>query len=364
MAEAAYQFPVSTAEKASDRLADAPESVRNRFKGLEAEDRITRAKQTARVDEISALGENITALTHQRHLSQSEVDKMGPYRKEVRTFDPTTNAETVAVENLPVIEKIDTQIATATATRKALANKKSRPLYSQRVLEDLGVSAPRPLIAAVPISWTPNKGEEIAPGYVREFSCLTALIKEEAAIWDAPRTVAEVIASVEKEIDLTVAIPGFGGHRRGHFIGDRGRQVSTPNKKIAWPMVRVGDHAEAVDSAGLMAWPFREQLKAAAREHILATYTDEGAISEADKPALLADLMKKVWHQRRICEAAYLYARANGVTNLNRPRETATEILLDVLPFDKSRARTLADIAAPAEIEADPSLDFEGDAND
>jgi hypothetical protein len=369
MAEAAHQFSLATGDTTDDRLADAPESVRARVKGLEDEAREVRGKRAARRAEIEMIDEKIHELSHRLHEAQKEEKKAGPYRKEVRELDPKTGEESVTVENLPYTENMVREIDALKATRNELSNKKSRPAHIDQVREDLGVAAPRPLIAADPMTWQPNEGEKIGDGYTREFFALSALLKDEDRIWNAPRTVAEVIASVEKEIDSTALPPGFGGHRRGHLIGYRGRQVSTPDKKIAWPRVRVGNETEVDDTTRTFAWLFRDQLKAAARERILATYTDEGTISEAGKPAILADIAKTIWQQRRRVEAAYLYARANGVTNLNRPKSTATEILLDVLPFSKTRLVAVADEAAPVNEAVIPAeepdeADFEGDAEE
>lgn len=366
MAEAAYQFSLATEDKVGDRLADAPESVRVRVKGLEAEERETRAKQSARQTELQEINEKISELSHRHHMAQKAEKTAGPHRKEVREFDPKTGEESVTVENLPVIANMVRDLAALKALRTELLNKKSRPAHIDQVREDLGVAAPRPLIAAGPVSWQPDEGEQIADGYAREFVALSASVKQEDTIWNAPRTVAEVVASVTKEIDSTALPPGFGGHRRGNFIGHRGRQVATPDKRIAWPRVRVGTEIEVDDTVRLIGWLFRDQLKAAARERILATYDDAGAISEADKPAIIADIAKTIWQQRRRVEAAYLYARANGVTNLNRPKFTPTEILIDVLPFGKTRLVAVADNAAPVipaeePDEAAADHDFEGD---
>jgi len=364
MAEAARQFSLATAGTADDRIAEAEsESVRERVKGLEVEAREERGKVAARVAEKDAITEKINELSIRIHASRNEEARSGPYRKEVREFDPKTGEETVRSENLPVIAKMERELAALKATGKDLSNKKSRPVYIDQVHEDLGVAAPRPLIAAdPPILYQPNEGEQIGKGYERVFYGLTALLKDEENTWNAPRKVAEVIASAEKEIDSMAQPPGFGGHRRGHVISHRGRQVATPDKRIAWPRVRVGIETEVDDTVRLIAWLFGDQLKAAARERILATYTDEGAISEADKPAMLADIAKRIWHQRRVVEAAYLYARANGIKNLNRPKGTPTEILLDVLPFGKGRSVAVAN-ATPVEDgdETNDEMDFEGD---
>ncbi len=358
-------FPTDT-DDAADKIAKAPDSVKARYRTLQAEKRESDAERSARHEEINEINEQIQDETRRLHLARREEEKGGAYRTETTETDPKTGAEITTRKLTGYVEKIKAKLKSLVAERRELLEKKSKRADIQSVNDDLGGGATRPLVPAEPITWTPNEGETITDGYKREFATLSVLQKNEQELWNAPRTLAETEKTACAEIDRTAASGalGFGGHRRGSSIGHRGLQVAT-SPQIAWPTTRPGiDAMEVPDAPALVAWLLRDQLKAAAINHIRTTFTDEGAISAADKPAMLVEVAKRVWHQRRIVEAAYLVCSATGVRNLNRPRSTPTEILLDILPWRKGIAVASAatPMAAPDLDAGADDLDFEGDA--
>lgn len=341
------QFSFDAEAEAADKIASAPEPVKIRIKNLENEGREIHATRSARQNETNDLNDLIRDATQRLHAAQKEETKSGPYHSETVETDPTTGGEVTTKKATHYVEKLARELAVLIATRRELLDKKSKPVLIEQVREDLGTGAPRPLIVADPIIWQPNEGETLTAGHAREFHALTGLLKQEDSLWNAPRTVAETEKTALAEIDATAArgTPEFGGHHRGSSQGHRGRQVAT-SPRIGWPRERLGlDATDAADGPALVAWLFRDQLKAAASELIRSKYSDEGAISAADKPALLADIAVKIWHQRRVVEAAYLACRVAGFTKVNRPRFVPTEILIDVLPWRKGLAIAVADDA-------------------
>ena len=359
-------FPLDTEDEFADAIDGAREPVRVRVKGLENEEREQRAKQAARQDEIADLNERIRDQTLRLHVAEKEEAKAGPYRKELTETDPVTGGETIKIEKTDYVARIARDLKALQTKRRELMDKKSKPAWIEKVKEDVGSGASLPLVPADPIEWRPDEGEGITDGYKREFHALSALRKDEDRIWNAGRTVAEMERTTLAEIDRLAAagVPGFGGHRRGNSIGHRGPQIAT-TPQIAWPVTRPGlDATEVPNGPAMIAWLFRDQLKAAAIAEIRARFSDEGAISAADKPQMLADIRAKIWKQREIVEAAYLYARANGIKNLNRPRDTPTEILLGIHEWPKGRAAMVVNDAPPKGDDAD-DIDFEGnDGND
>ncbi len=329
------QFSFDTNTEANDKIAAAPESVKTRIRALENEARKTNAARSARRDEISDINGRLEDLSRILHAARKEVSKSGPYRTETSTLDPKTGGVEVTVKQTNYIEKIEAEIAALKATRSELIDKKSGRVWIEQVREDLGKAGTRPLIVAEPIDWNPNKKEISIDGYKREFAYLADLVKNQTVVWNAGRTLPEMEKTVCAEIDLLAAqgTPGFGGHNRGSSYGRRGLQVQT-TPRIDWPRERLGlDALEADNAKALIAWLFRDQMNAAAIKEIRATFSDEGAISAAAKPAMLAGWATKIWHQRRVVEAAYIFCIADGVARLNRPRDTPTEILIDVLPW-------------------------------
>lgn len=341
------QFAYDTEAEAADKIADAPEQVKIRIKGLENEAREINATRSARQNEINDLNDLIRDATQRLHAARKEESKNGPYHSEVIETDSVTGGETTSKKATGYVQKLERELAALVLTRRELLDRKLKPAHIEQVKEDLGTGAPRPLVPADPIVWQPNEGETITEGHAREFHALSALLKEEDALWNAPRSVAETEETALAEIDATAArgAPEFGGHHRGSSYGHRGRQVAT-SPRIGWPRERIGlDSTDASDGPAIIAWLLRDQLKAAASELIRSKYSDEGAISAADKPQLLADIAVKIWHQRRVVEAAYLACRAAGFTKVNRPRFVPTEILIDVLPWRKGLAIAVADDA-------------------
>jgi hypothetical protein len=358
------QFAYDTEAEAAEKIDAADDHVKARIKGLENEAREVNAMRSARQEEITELNEQIRDETHRLHVARREEEKMGAYRTETTEVDPKTGGEVTTKKLTGYVEKIERNLRALVATRRELMEKKSKPAWIEQVREDLGVAAPRPLVPADPIEWTPNEGESIPDGYAREFGTLSALLKREEEIWNAGRTVAEMETAALREIDRTAdsGAPGFDGFRRGNSYEHRGRTVAT-TPEIAWPRERIGlDAKTAADALALICWLFRDQMKAAALEKIRADFSDEATISAADKPAMLADIASKIWRQREIVEAAFLFARANGVKNLNRPRGgTPTEILIGVLQWKKGRAPMIVNAPPAAPVEDADDLDFEQD---
>jgi hypothetical protein len=364
------QFSLDTEAEAADAIADADGMIQARIKGLEVEAREERAKQSARQEETNELNDKIQAATVRLAAARrQEADTGQPYQSESTEIDPATGGELLSKKPTGYVAKLERELKTLVATRRDLLEKKGHPIYLEQVKEDLGSGAPHPLTPAEPLDWKPKEGEAINPAYSREFVALSAMLNKGEKTWNAPRTVPEMEATALAEIDRTAdrGTPGFDGLGRGHSHNHRGRQVAT-TPEIAWPRERIGlDGTEAFDAPALVAWLFRDQLKAAVRKHIKATYTNDGAISAADKPALLADIANQIWHQRRVVEAAYLYARANGIKNLNRPRGTPTEIVLDVLPWTKGISVAAMNDAPPmddAALEAADDIESTEDEGD
>lgn len=368
--EALRSYTLNTEDRIKDRIANAPLPIPTRYQGLVEEGDEIDAKRQLRMAKAAELAGEIEALTLQLHQAKMEERKSGvEYIFESTSID-ADGGKTVTRKKTGYVEKLEAALKAKIAERKALMEKKSRRNWRSIADDELGSKTVNLIPFGEPPDWMPDDGEQLGEGYVRAFGALNIIRDRLKATWDAKLTKAEALASVDAEIeDLGSTPPGVGGHFRGSSIPARGGlQIGNPTKRIGFVEKRIGNETVTVDAVALVAWAFKDQLKKVCREYIMANHSDEGAISAADKAVLIPKLEAELWQQRRVVEAAYRACRAAGTRNLNRPKDTPVEILLDVVPFSKARLMRVEAVrpvsnpdAGIIPTEAADEMDFEGD---
>lgn len=368
--EAQRQFSINVEDRIKDRIANAPLPIPKYYKGLIEESDEIQAKRQLKMSKAAQLAGDIESSTSQLYQAEKEERKSGvEYISESTSID-ATGGRTVARKKTGTVEKLKAELKDKKDERKALMETKSKTDWLSIANDALGSKTVNLIPFGEPLDWTPPDGEQFGEGYVREFGALNILRDRVKTTWDAPRTVSEAIQSADAEIDaLASEPPGFGGHIRGSSVSDRGGlQIGNPTKRIGFVEKRISNETVTTDVAKTLAFFFRDHLKKVSREHIKATYSDEGAISSADKAVLIPKLEAELWQQRRVVEAAYRACRAAGIRNLNRPKDTPVEILLDVVPFSKARLMRVEAVrsvpnpdAGIVPTEAADEMDFEGD---
>lgn len=337
--EAQRQFSINVEDRIKDRIASAPLPIPEFYRGLVEEGDKIDAKRQLRMAKAAELAGEIEALTLQLHQAKMEERKSGVEYIFESTSVGADGGKTVTRKKTGYVEKLEAALKAKIAERKALMEKKSRRNWRSIVDDALGPKTVNLIPFGEPVEWKPRDGEQFGEGYVRVYGEHVILRNELKRVWDAHLPVAEAVQSAEAEIDaLASEPPGYGGHIRGSSVPDRGGlQIGNPTKRIGFVEKRIGNETVTVDPVKLIAFFFRDHLKKVSREHVEATYSDEGAISSADKAVLIPKLEAELWQQRRVVEAAYRACRAAGIRNLNRPKDTPVEILLDVVPFSKAR---------------------------
>ena len=368
--EAQRQFSINVDDRIKDRIANAPLPIPKYYKGLVEEGDEIDAERRLRMAKAAELWDEIEALTLQLHQAKTEERKSGVEYIFESTSIGANGEKTVTRKKTRYVEKLEATLKAKIAERKALMEKKSRRNWRSIADDELGSKTVNLIPFGELVDWMPDNGEQFGEGFVRENGKYVILRRKLKGVWDAPRTVPEAVQSAEAEIEaLASEPPNFGGHIRGSSVSDRGGlQIGNPTKRIGFVEKRIGNETVTVDAVRLIAWAFRDHLKKVSRDHIKATYSDEGAISSADKAVLIPKLEAELWQQRRVVEAAYRACRAAGIRNLHRPKDTPVEILLDVVPFSKARLMRVEAVqsvpnpdAGIVPTEAADEMDFEDD---
>jgi hypothetical protein len=365
MAEAQRQFSLDVGARIRDRIANAPLPIPTFYRGLVEEADEIDAKRQLKMSKAAALADDIAARVLQLHMAQEEERKLGvEYLSEETEFD-AKGGKTTTRKKTGYVEKLKVELKAKKDERNALMEKKARTNWLPIANDALGSNVVNLISFGEPVQWVPREGEQFFVGFKREWAELGTIRNKVKAVWDAHLPLSEGIPNMEAYIDtLASSPPNFGGFIRGSSITDHGGvQIGNPTRRIGFVEKRIGNETVTVDAVALVAWAFKDQLKKVAREHMRATYSDEGAISSTDKAVLIPKLEAELWQQRRVVEAAYRACRAAGIRKLNRPKDTPVEILLDVIPFHKARTMRVVQPAPVPEITStdDPAPDFEGD---
>ena len=366
-APTAIRWPLNTDSRVRDMLDHASPAILARLDAVRNESVTARAKNHIKAERISERSAEISELGRMIAIQENNERKLGPARKEVVT--PNKNGG-VTVEVTHTNE-----LAGLKKRRDALIEENKKERITKRrdwhgeIMEGLANNSTRELVEESDvIEWQPNEGEDPIAGHEREWNSLYRLLDEETQIWNAPRTVAEVTERAVSEMVARCKPIDFGGFRRGHSFDHAGnKRIATPTARVGFPVIplQAGQGLpfhDIGDGIGLfLSWLGPKKVEAWTRDQIAASYTDEGAISEADKRGALAEIAERIWRQRRVVEAAHCYCRDKGITNLNRPKTTPVEIILGVIPFSKSPQVRLQNMKPVENEDEFTAADFEGD---
>ena len=368
--EAQRSFTLNTEDRIKNRVANAPLPIPEFYNGLVEEGDEIDASRQLRMAKAAELADEIEALTLQLYQAKKEERKSGvEYISETTSVD-ANGGKTVTRKKTGYVEKLEAALKEKKVERSKLIETKSRRNWLTLVNDVLGLKTVNLISFGERVDWKLRDSEQFGEGHNREYGKFVICRRKLKQVWDAQLPLSEAIPSMEAEIDgLASEPPGYGGHIRGSSIPDRGGlQIGNPTKRIGFIEKRIGNETVTVDPVKLIAFFFRDHLKKVSREHMEATYSDEGAISSADKAMLIPKLEAELWQQRRVLEAAYRACRAAGIRNLDRPKDTPVEILLDVVPFSRARLMRVDAVrsvsnpdAGVVRAEAAVEMDFEGD---
>jgi hypothetical protein len=333
-------FALDTDDAIKDRIENADPTIQEKHAGLGVEAFEIQSAVAMKMAEAQRITEEMQPLALQIHQAEKEVKKTGRgYSSETTTGNASNGGEVTTKTATNYLENLKADYAALAKKKQTLLNAK-RPANWLTRCDDALADTRAPLIPfdGEPAEVPPLEGRQLPEVYAGTFAKVNDLAAKVKAAWNAPLTVAEGLANLDKVIDaLAAQPPNFGGLIRGSSIGPRGElQIGNPGMMIGFVEEQIAQ-TFTVNAAKTMAFFMKDQMKKVAREHIKKTFTDEGAISAAEKKILIPKLEAELWQARRVCEATYLACRAAGIRNLNRPKDTPVEILLDVVPFDKVR---------------------------
>ena len=205
-------------------------------------------------------------------------------------------------------------------------------------------------------------GDKRPPSAIRD-ACIAARKLIEATIVSITEALAhssDAKSRVDRDIERVVARgkPDLSGIFRGYTIKQNGMIETDTNPEIYWPqdtlVTSEGDFVPAVHVLSLLAWLDPDRLKRRLYDLIDEAADDENAVTEADKPAILAKLNAELLEAQRAEEAAYRLCEAENQfvrRPANWPVEVMLQIELDTTPVAKPAPVEFVKETADAEFE-------------
>jgi hypothetical protein len=353
-AATAFSFPVDfgNAEAGSTLLT---KRALKYWRGEEKMDNARRVAINAAHDEGQRLRDELNNAHIEVGLIEREIARNGQYQTEKKTELSDGSVRTEFTRQ-PVWENAKKKVERIKQAIKENADHSRFPVSNFDIVKSFAERL-RPSVKLIDAELPePPKplvvGETARDTYERQVIKTITEVDALDSIWRASRTNAELRADIPNQIKRLAKPISIGGLAQGYSDDNFGnRKVETPNRRLGVAQKHQLISGQAVffdDVIGTLA-AVAPQLLA---DHLYAQIdarSDEGRISAAEKPAILAAQKKKIWQQRRVTEAAFIAAREAGFVNIKRPKDTPAEIILGIATKWDSVATSIDDAGIVAD---------------